>query len=162
MAVAAVAVFAAACDLIPSDDGPLAQATPPVEKSVAASTEDTATAPPPAPEPQPTGTLRPSLPEARVTAVPETFPDPGELLGLDRDAVSALLGRPELLRRDPPAELWQYQDTACILDLFLYQRQGGGAYTVAHFEVRGRSVVRVSAKDCLRALFRARHHKQAG
>src|SRR3546814_9329074 len=47
-------------------------------------------------------------PAPRVAALPPVNDDPAQLLGLDRDAVSALLGPPDLIRREAPAEIWQY------------------------------------------------------
>ena len=34
------------------------------------------------------------------------------------------LGRPDFTRRDPPAEIWQYRSTTCVLNVFLYPEDG--------------------------------------
>ena len=44
------------------------------------------------------------------------------IMGLDRGAIRKLLGEPHLIRRDEPAEVWQYQTTSCVLDLVLYKQ----------------------------------------
>lgn len=62
--------------------------------------------------------------------------DTDRLVGLGRDQVLALLGAPDLLRRDPPAELWLYEGQSCTAHLFLYQSPAGSAYEVRHFETQ--------------------------
>lgn len=62
--------------------------------------------------------------------------DPAALLGLARADVAALLGPPNILRRDPPAEMWQYQNEACVLHVFLFAAKAEAGYRVRHVEVR--------------------------
>jgi hypothetical protein len=60
-----------------------------------------------------------------------------------------MLGEPSLVRRDPPAEIWQFHDRHCILDVFLYARPGGLA--VAHVEARQpKSTAAANPRECLR------------
>ena len=87
-------------------------------------------------------------------------PRSDELVGLAPAAVAAFLGPPGFKRRDDPAEIWRYAAGTCFLELFLY-KQGSG-YTVAHVEARGKSVVKVSADDCLRDLFKTRNRGDSG
>ncbi len=87
-------------------------------------------------------------------------PRADELVGLAPAAVAAYLGPPGFKRRDNPAEIWRYAASSCFLDLFLYKR--GGGLTVAHVEARGKSVVKVSADDCLRDLFKMRNRGDSG
>src|SRR3546814_1742826 len=56
-------------------------------------------------------------PAPRVAALPPVNDDPAQLLGLDRDGVSALLGTPDLIRREAPAEIWQYVGGNCVFDV---------------------------------------------
>lgn len=91
---------------------------------------------------------------------PPVPPRAGELVGLAPAAVAAYLGPPGFKRRDDPAEIWRYAGGSCFLDLFLYKR--GGSFTVTHVEARGKSVVKVSADDCLRDLFKMRKRGDAG
>ena len=81
-------------------------------------------------------------------------PDPGRLIGMDRDEVAGLLGPPDFRRRDNPALVWLYRSGACIMDVFLYRE--GEDYSVAHFEVRGLSVVEVDRNVCFLGLLRER------
>ena len=72
--------------------------------------------------------------------------DPTALLGLARADVAALLGPPRLLRRDPPAEMWQYRNEGCVLHLFLYPVPADTGYEVRHVELRGRAGAPVPAR----------------
>jgi len=89
-----------------------------------------------------------------------TPPRADELVGLAAAAVAAYLGPPIFKRRDDPAEIWQYAAGSCFLDLFFYKK--GDGFTVTHVEARGKSVVKVSADDCLRYLFKPQKHEDAG
>ena len=82
---------------------------------------------------------------------------PDSLVGLDFAGVIGLLGEPELRRREPPAEVWQYRNETCVVDLFFYNEAGvtpsastGQAAVVGH-DARLRSGVDgpVDAARCL-------------
>ena len=81
---------------------------------------------------------------APIPALPSREPafvvnlDPAALLGMARADVAALLGPPNILRRDPPAEMWQYQNEACVVHVFLFVVKAEARYRVRHVEVRGR------------------------
>jgi hypothetical protein len=68
---------------------------------------------------------------APLTAIPAAavatarLPELGELKGLRPLEIVSLLGQPELKRDEPPAELWQYRTTDCVLNLFFYREAGG-------------------------------------
>ncbi len=97
-----------------------------------------------------------------VLADPDRVPGPRTLIGLAHDQVTALLGEPSFKRRDAPAQIWQYSDSTCILDVFLYRPDEGGAYRVTHVEVRGPTVNTVSGKDCFLSLLKTRPRQDAG
>ena len=42
-----------------------------------------------------------------------------------------MLGKPDLQRAEPPAELWQYRAADCVLNLFFYSDAGGSHLTHA-------------------------------
>ena len=132
---------------------PHAAASPPV---IAAPEEAPPTDPPapvsPAGKSADTGEAAPRLAMRPVNKLAP--PDPGRLIGMDRDGVAGLLGPPAFRRSDDPALVWQYRSAACILDVFLYRE--GPAYAVAHFEVRGLSVVEVDQGACFHGLLRDR------
>jgi len=70
---------------------------------------------------------------ARPIAIPDHF-DAADLNGLAANDVSRLLGAPGLLRNEGPAQVWQYADQTCILDLFLYN--DGSRHVVRYAEAR--------------------------
>lgn len=61
---------------------------------------------------------------------------PVQLVGLKADAVDALLGAPELARRERQAQYRRYEIEGCAVDLYLYDDRSNGAPKVAWFEVR--------------------------
>lgn len=76
------------------------------------------------------------------TSLPGRFagrpPDVKDLNGLKPDDVLAMLGQPDLRREEPPAEMWQYRTSDCVLSLFFYDDAGG--YRLAHVEAWQRSL----------------------
>ena len=80
--------------------------------------------------------------------------DPERLIGLSVGQASELLGRPALVRAEPPAEIWQYAGAECVLHLFLYESEMSGALAVTYYEMRG--LDGISPQACLAA------HLEAG
>lgn len=76
--------------------------------------------------------------------------DPKTLVGLTGGEVSGLLGRPGFVRRDAPAEIWQYRGSDCVLDVFLYTEAGG--IKVKHVELRPRQPARPTSPTCFAGL----------
>lgn len=72
--------------------------------------------------------------------------DPKTLVGLTGSEVSGLLGRPGFVRRDAPAEIWQYRGADCVLDVFLYTEANGAR--VKHVELRPRQPARPTSPAC--------------
>jgi len=60
-----------------------------------------------------------------------------DLVGLDAPSVERLLGKPDLSRKEPFAEVWQYTHGDCVLFLFIYA-EAGGAGRVSHAETSAR------------------------
>lgn len=85
---------------------------------------------------------------------PPVNDDPAQLMGLGAQEVDALLGPPDLVRREPPAEVRQYSADGCVFDVFLYDAAGG--YRVTYLEARDLEARRVAARPCLNRLLRAR------
>jgi hypothetical protein len=74
--------------------------------------------PPPVPAPQlPAKSGPPIVPTIEARA--------RELIDMDAESVRARLGQPKLLRREPPAEVWQYADDSCVLLLIFYDPKSG-------------------------------------
>ena len=101
-----------------------------------------------------------TAPAPRVAALPPVDDDPNKLLGLNRDGLSALLGTPDLIRRDAPAEIWQYLASDCVFDVVLYQR--GADYAVSYLEARDATAAVLPARTCLNQLLRARQAVPVG
>ncbi len=91
---------------------------------------------------------------AALPPEPKIDDDPARLMGLDAAELALLLGAPDLLRREPPAEIWQYRGATCVFDVFLYEQTG--QQRVTYLEARDGTAQRIGARACLNELFRAR------
>lgn len=81
--------------------------------------------------------------------LPKVGPKSGEmpaLVGLMSRDIEGLLGRPTFVRRDGPAQIWQYGTQACTLNLFLYR--DGAVLKVRHVEFRDRNADLASVGGC--------------
>lgn len=111
-----------------------------------------AAAPPPQAEPQ-----APVRDTVRASPTPPSTPN--ILIGLASDAVDKLLGTPDLVRRDGPAEVRLYRDleATCTFHVFLYAKGAAGQPSaVEYFEARnidGR-LEGAEITDCYSALVR--------
>ncbi len=76
-------------------------------------------------------------------------------LGLDQAGLTKWFGTPSLIRRDYPAEVWQYRTKSCVLELYLYPVDDHMAVT--HAEARGPAAGSSALKPCLSALSQERH-----
>jgi hypothetical protein len=72
---------------------------------------------------------------------------PSALKGMGATAIEHALGKPAFVRRDPPAEIWQYRVKVCTLDLFLYDE--GGRKSVSHYAVRTPGGTSMGDSACL-------------
>lgn len=61
--------------------------------------------------------------EALLPIPPAGSLTPDNLKGLTATQIEGALGAPSFRRRDPPAEIWQYRNPVCTLDLFLYDER---------------------------------------
>ena len=104
--------------------------------------------PKPAPTPQTTAVK----PPPRNAAIND---DPKQLYGFDSHRVTDLLGAASFVRRDGPAEVWQYRAKACVLDVYLYKE--AGALTVAHVDLRKRQKATEPPRRCFRQLLTHAH-----
>ncbi len=130
--------------------------TLPFEAPEAAPARASETAPPP--EPAAPETATPEI--AALPPAPKIDDDPARLMGLDGTGLAGLLGEPELVRREPPAEIWQYRGASCVFDVFLYEE--AGQQRVTYLEARDGAAQRVGARGCLNELLRARLAKPLG
>lgn len=90
-------------------------------------------------------------------------PTPAQLVGLNAGQLDRLLGPPDFKRSDGPAEIRQYRDAGCVLDVFLYADTAAGQYRVTHVDGRDRAVAGGDATPaCLTSLLHARRMRTAG
>ncbi len=64
------------------------------------------------------------LPEWTITEgdlLPVAPREISEFNGLSQRQVNFLLGKPAYIRKEPPAELWQYKNNFCVVDLYFYE-----------------------------------------
>jgi hypothetical protein len=87
--------------------------------------------------------VAPQAPPAHPADVPS---DVEQLRGLPASELARHFGEPDFVREEPPAVVWQYRGTDCVLDLFFYR--DGGELRVAYAEARDRALARVSQSDC--------------
>lgn len=95
--------------------------------------------------PPPTAVEMPA--PADVRRVAPLF-EPARLIGLGRSELADLMGTPEILRNEPPGEVWLYKSGACVAHIYLYQQAGPDDYQVSYVETRGVGAV-VSSAQCL-------------
>jgi hypothetical protein len=111
--------------------------------------------------------VAPSAPAPVAAAAPQPAPDiveaavhthsrsalrPEDLGSLDnlsdRD-LTARLGQPDFTRQEASAQIWQYRDASCVLELFLYP--DGSDLKVAHAVTRSRTEMRAEQDRCMPA-----------
>jgi len=109
-----------------------------------------------APRPAETAPPRPAVSAAPVADPAPTKPvdpviallEPARLVGLGRSALADLMGTPELLRTEPPGEVWLYKSDACVAHVYLYEEAGPEDYQVHYVETRSQAIP-VSSAQCL-------------
>lgn len=82
----------------------------------------------------PQATANPAVPP--TLAALSHAPAIRDLDGLAPEQVAALIGHPDLRRVDPPAEIWQYRNADCVLNLYFYG--AGAASKLVYAETRSR------------------------
>ena len=93
----------------------------------------------------PAGSAGRELPGESTKAAPRPLGGP-MLVGLASRDVEGMLGRPRFVRRDGPAQIWQYGTDRCTLNVYFYRE--GTALTVRHAEFRERSADLVMSGGC--------------
>ena len=94
---------------------------------------------------------------ARTSAQPNAAmlaKDTASFIGLDDGALSRTLGQPKQVRKDAPAEIWQYAGANCVVDFYLYAGDSGGL-AVAYMEARDRAAEAISADRCVKSLLQS-------
>lgn len=76
--------------------------------------------------------------------------EPADLAGLDAGALRVAFGEPAFTRKDGPAEMWRYDNSACKAFFFLYSN--GTTFTVRHVETLPRGSEMAADANCLAQL----------
>lgn len=84
-------------------------------------------------------------------AAPAGRYDSEQLVGATDNLLLQAFGPPAQRRREPPAEVWQYRSTGCVVDFYLYRQQPVGL-SVVHLEARSPAAGRLPVETCLPSL----------
>jgi hypothetical protein len=87
-------------------------------------------------------------------AAPILSDDPSSFIGLGDAELSRTLGQPRQVRKDDPAEIWQYSGADCVVDFYLYAGDAGGL-AVAYMEARNQAAEMTPADRCVRSLMQS-------
>lgn len=87
-------------------------------------------------------------------AAPILSDDPSSFIGLGDAELSRTLGQPKQVRRDEPAEIWQYSGADCVVDFYLYAGDAGGL-AVAYMEARNQAAESTPADRCVKSLMQS-------
>ena len=86
-------------------------------------------------------------------AAPILSADPAAFIGIDDVALSNALGKPKQVRKDAPAEIWQYFGADCVVDFYLYDSDG--TLKVAYMEARNPALDATPADRCVKSLMQS-------
>ena len=102
----------------------------------------------------PAATKPVAIDAARLAAIKahglDTQTNPSQLVGLSLTEIKKTLGDPSFIRKDIGVQIWQYRTTDCILDLFLYEKDG--RYNVSHSELRGPMLDSAGEMSCFKTI----------
>ena len=87
-------------------------------------------------------------------AAPILSDDPSSFIGLGDAELSRTLGQPKQVRKDEPAEIWQYSGADCVVDFYLYAGDAGGL-AVAYIEARNQAAESTPADRCVKSLMQS-------
>ena len=87
-------------------------------------------------------------------AAPILSDDSSSFIGLGDAELSRTLGQPKQVRRDEPAEIWQYSGADCVVDFYLYAADAGGL-AVAYMEARNQAAEATPTDRCVKSLMQS-------
>lgn len=85
------------------------------------------------------------------TVKPRILLEPDVLIGKTSREIEAAFGQPHLLRKDAPAEVWQYLADGCAMNLFFFPEGDGKVLVINHVAINGRDVAsqnKIDSKQC--------------
>ncbi|MCR9214172.1 MAG: hypothetical protein NXI13_10680 [Proteobacteria bacterium] len=86
-----------------------------------------------------------------ISVKPRVLLEPEILIGKTPKEIETAFGQPHLLRKDEPAEVWQYLADGCALNLFFFPNGSGQGLMVNHIAINGRDVASqnsIDSKQC--------------
>jgi hypothetical protein len=78
----------------------------------------------------------------------------GDLIGLSANELVARFGTPRLQVGEGSGTKFQFANSSCVLDAYLYAATGGGVLRVAHVDTRDRQGRSIAQDSCIAALGR--------
>ena len=93
---------------------------------------------------------------------PTSPADPESLIGQPVAMVLADLGEPEIRRREPPVEVWQYRTDACVFDVYFDETDEAESPVVVFYEARNREDGSAASLTCFREITAASRLPAAG
>jgi hypothetical protein len=79
-------------------------------------------------------------------------PAPSELIGLDEQRTTALLGPAAAMEARAPATVWHYKGARCSLHLTFYMEMRSGRMRTLHAEFKGDAATPERRQTCLKAI----------
>ena len=74
-------------------------------------------------------------------------------IGLGGGDLTNALGEPDMVRREAPAEVWQYDSAMCVVDFYFYE--AGGRMAVAYVEARDMLAGSEPTERCVKSLLQS-------
>ena len=103
--------------------------------------------------------------DAGLSAAPQSqpaaailSPDSAAFIGLGERELAIALGQPKLVRKDAPAEIWQYRGFDCVVDFYLYDSDPADQdkrMEVAFVEARDGRAVTAPTERCVKSLLQS-------
>jgi hypothetical protein len=110
-------------------------------------------APPEAPPAQSeVQTAQPETPVEESAQTALAAPSPADLIGLDEQRTTALLGPAAAMEARAPATVWHYKGVRCSLDLTFYMEMRSGRMRTLHAEFKGDAATAERRQTCLKAI----------
>ena len=105
-------------------------------------------------------TVSPPPVPLRKPPVPDVTWDIERLVGMDFVGTEWLLGEPALEEVKPPAKIWSYNGSGCVLSIFFFPHVADGDFRALTYEVKGSEGVVDLPRRCFAELLLDNHEVQ--
>jgi len=96
----------------------------------------------------------------RKPPVPDVTWDIERLVGMDFVGTEWLLGEPALEEVKPPAKVWSYNGSGCVLSIFFFPHVADGGFRALTYEVKGSEGAEDLPRRCFAELLLENHDVQ--